>query len=127
MTKKQVLVVDDDKDIVAAIDTILKMEEYSVIHAYSGTESIHLAMECKPDVILLDYMLPDMSGRQIVKILRKKLHFTKLPIILISAVNDIQEIAKTIEVNACISKPFELEELVTCVAKQLSCNSHLHN
>lgn len=117
MEKARILVVDDDHDIVSAIDTILTMESYGVLCAFTGKDSIHQAKKNNPDLILLDYMLPDMNGKQIVEILRKDTTLHTIPIILISAAHNIEEIAKTMAIQACITKPFELENLLTLVEK----------
>lgn len=116
MQKSHILIVDDDKDIVSAIDTILQMEDYEVIKAYTGEDSIRQARKYKPDLILLDYMLPDMNGNKVVEILREK-EKCDVPIILISAAHNVKELAKKMAVNACITKPFALEDLLDSVAR----------
>lgn len=115
--QKKILVIDDDKDIVSAIETILTMEDYTVFVAYSGKESFRLLHQEHPNLILLDYMLPDLNGEQIVEAIRSDREFVDLPIILISAAHGLKNIGKRIAVQGCIEKPFDLEELLSIVYK----------
>lgn len=115
--KRKILIVDDDKDIVLAIETILSMEGYTVVHAYNGRDSFITADTEKPDLILLDFMLPDMTGKDIVEVLRKKDGFASTPIVLISAAHGLKEIANQIPIQGLIEKPFEIDHLMTTVEK----------
>ena len=123
MNKKKdessILIVDDDRDIVTAIETILSMENYKTAHAFSGKECLTYLEKNQPDLILLDYMLPDMTGKEIVAFIRGNETLSHVPIILISAAHGVKDIAQNLPIQAWIEKPFELEKLLQVVAKQL--------
>lgn len=114
-----ILVVDDDKDIVNAICTILSMENYHTQEAVTGKEALTIVENSKPDLILLDYMLPDMTGKDIVEKIRKDPQLKNLPIILISAAHGVQELGQNIAIDDWIEKPFELDLLLTKISKFL--------
>lgn len=115
--KTKILVVDDDKDIVLAIETILRMEGYDVIHAYTGEESLSLIKTEQPTLMLLDFMLPDMTGKEVIEIIRKDNTIDNFPIILISAAHSVKEMSQHIPIQGLIEKPFELDQLLSTVAK----------
>lgn len=113
---KTVLVVDDDKDIVKAVETILTMYGYNVVCAYTGKESLEVLKHNNPDLMLLDLMLPDLNGKQVADAVRKDLDSHKLPIVVISAAKEARETCKTMDVQDCLEKPFEMQELVATVS-----------
>jgi two-component system alkaline phosphatase synthesis response regulator PhoP len=119
---KKILIVDDDQDIVSAIETILRLEDYKTITAYTGEDSILRAKEEKPSLILLDYMLPDMTGRQVVEKIRKDQEVGEIPIILVSATHGLKQLCQGVPIQAIIEKPFDLEILTATVAKFTSSN-----
>lgn len=114
---KTILIVDDDRDIVHAIETILALENYQTHHAYSGKECLHSVRTHKPDLILLDYMLPDTTGKELIASLREIETISSLPIILISAGHGVEEIGKDLPIQGWIEKPFELQDLLDVIAK----------
>ena len=63
---KHILIIDDDIHINEMLDKVLKQEGYQVSHAYSGTEALLLLSNCRPDLILLDLMLPGLSGEEVL-------------------------------------------------------------
>lgn len=115
-----ILVVDDDQDIVNAIETILSIAGYQVIHAYNGSDCLELTKTTKPNLILLDLMLPDMHGSQIAQRLRERDDMRNVPIVVISAAREASDIAKNMNAQACIEKPFELQDLLTTVSHHLN-------
>jgi len=117
---RKILVVDDDIDIVSAIETILTLEGYTVISAYSGNDSFSLINSEKPDLLLLDYMLPDMTGADVVATLRNNSGTEDLPIVLISAAHGLRAICEKMPIQGWIEKPFELERLLTTVRQYTS-------
>ena len=66
MILKNILIIDDDLDIGNVLEEILKNEGYSVSRAYSGTEAIFVLSQSRPDLILLDLMLPGLSGEEVL-------------------------------------------------------------
>ena len=83
--KIKILVVDDDPDIVEIISYNLKKENYKVFSCYNGTDSIKIAEEEKPDLIILDVMMPGMDGIQVCEKLRSKNEFNNTIIMFLSA------------------------------------------
>ncbi len=114
---RDVLIVDDDKDIVDALTTILNMEGFSVRTAYNGADCLKEVRTNKPAIVLLDLMLPDISGKDVAKTLASELDSNAVPIIIISAAREAKETAKEVGAKACIEKPFDLQELINTVNK----------
>ncbi len=115
MTK--ILVVDDEEDIVDLISYNLTKEGFSTIKAYDGEAALRLVKLQKPDLLILDLMLPRLSGIDVCKTIRKNPDSANLPIIMVTAKGD--EIDKIIglEIGAddYITKPFSVKELVARV------------
>ena len=118
MSKNNVLVVDDDKEIVDAIEIYLKNEGINVIKAYDGIAALEALMENEVHLILLDIMMPKMDGlRTTFKIREEK----NIPIILISAKSEDTDKILGLNMGAddYITKPFNPLELVARVKSQL--------
>ena len=116
MTK--ILVVDDDKNLLEVIKYNLVNEGYAVIIAENGTQAVEKARQEKPDLIILDVMLPEIDGLEVCRILRKEM---SIPILMLSA--KIDEIDKVVglELGAddYIGKPFSVRELMARVRATL--------
>lgn len=112
---KTILVIDDDMHIGNLLEEALVGEGYSVARAYSGTEAQLLLSKTKPDLILLDLMLPGLSGEELLPQIRD------IPVIVVSAKADIADKVGLLLGGAAdyITKPFELSELLARVAVQL--------
>ena len=111
MKKNNVLVVDDDKEIVDAIEIYLKNEGINVIKAYDGLEALEVLMENNVQLILMDIMMPNMDGlRTTMKIRQEK----NIPIILISAKSEDTDKILGLNMGAddYITKPFNTLELI---------------
>jgi len=116
MDKRKILIVEDDSDINNLLSKILKKADYEVVQAFSGTEAhLQLNME-KPDLIMLDLMLPGMSGEALIDIVRREKNMN-MPIIVISAKTSLDSKVKTMAMGAddYITKPFEPEEVIVRV------------
>ena len=120
MTYK-ILIVDDEEDIVAALSIRLKALGYDVIPAYDGMEGLLKAREEKPDLILLDIMLPKLDGYKVCRILKFDEKFRHIPIIMITAKGDESNIKMGEEVgaDAYVPKPFNPEELMSKIEELL--------
>ena len=110
----KILVVDDEKPIVDIIVGYLKRESFSVITAYDGTSALQLAQKQEPDLIILDLMLPEISGWDICRTLRTK---SDVPIIMLTARDEVTDKIVGLELGAddYVTKPFEPKELVSRV------------
>ena len=111
---KKVLVVDDDPYILMSLEFLMKKNGYDVLVARNGIEALALVDKQKPDVILLDIMMPDVDGYEICKYIKKsdKLKHTK--VVLMSAKTKETDIQKGYDLGAAlyITKPFSTRDLV---------------
>ena len=88
MAKKTILVVDDEKDLLDLIEYNLKKEGFQVLKAENGEQGIEVAKANKPDLVLLDIMMPKMDGLEAVEIMRKDEDLKRIPIIFLTARSD---------------------------------------
>jgi CheY-like chemotaxis protein len=110
-----VLVVDDDPDILEALCEILAMEGYRVAQARHGAEALARVAAERPDLILLDLMMPVMDGAAFAEALRARHPGAGIPVLVISA-DASPERAVGLEASAFLAKPFDLEALLAQVA-----------
>lgn len=104
MSKIRVLIVDDEVDYLALMQERIESWEYDVITAEGGSEALAIIKEKKPDIVILDYLMPDMDGTSVLKAIRK---FDKdLPVIMFTAHPDVKNIkgAQELGVSAFIPK-----------------------
>ena len=116
MSNGRVLVVEDDKDLVHMLDYNLSKRGYHTITALNGLAACQLIEEEKPDLILLDIMLPGLNGWEICGIIRSHEHeqISEIPIIMLTALGSVEDKLKGIEMGAddYISKPFSVKEVL---------------
>jgi two-component system alkaline phosphatase synthesis response regulator PhoP len=114
MAGQRVLVVDDDVKTVELVKLYLNRDGYRVITAYDGTEALNLARESKPDLIVLDIMLPGTNGLEICRILRKE---SDVPIIMLTAMTTDRDKLTGLDIGAddYVTKPFSPRELAARV------------
>lgn len=112
---KTILIIDDDVYIGNMVEEALCLEGYEIIRAYSGTEALMVLEKVQPDLILLDLMLPGMSGEEILTKIKN------LPVIITSAKTGITDKVNLLMAGASdyVTKPFDLEELKARIAVQL--------
>jgi CheY-like chemotaxis protein len=115
MTHPLVLVVDDDPDILDAICDILEAEEYRVSRARHGVEALERVGDERPDVILLDLMMPVMDGVTFASALRQRPAVSDVPILVISADGNPQR-AASVGARGYLAKPFDIDALLAHVA-----------
>src|ERR1044072_8170563 len=111
---KTIMVVDDEKRLVSLVESYLTQEGYRVVSAYNGREALTVAHREKPDLIVLDVMMPEMDGYEFM---RKHRSDNNTPIILLTARVDDEEKVIGLEIGAddYITKPFRPRELVARV------------
>ena len=114
MPAKKILVVDDEKKIVDIVKAYLEKENYQVIVAYDGRAALDMAKSQVPDLIVLDLMLPEVSGWDVCKTLRKN---SDVPIIMLTARDEVPDKIVGLELGAddYVTKPFSASELVSRV------------
>ena len=118
---KRILVIDDFPDNVFLLQDRLEREGYEVIKAYNGEMGIQKAIEEKPDLILLDVMMPDISGFDVCKKLSTTDGTNLIPIILLTALTEVEDIKTGLQAGAFdyIKKPFNKTELIARISSAL--------
>lgn len=109
---KKILIIEDERDMVTGLQFNLEARDYSVIAAFDGESGYHKALEEKPDLLILDLMLPKLNGYEVCKLLKKEV--PDLPIIMLTAKSQEAEIVTGLELGAddYITKPFSVLELL---------------
>ncbi len=113
--KKNILIIDDDVDIGNAVEEMLKREGYSVSRAYSGTEALLMLKAKRPDLVLLDLMLPGLNGEEVLPKIKG------IPVIVVSARASVDDKVQLLLGGAVdyVTKPFHQKELLARIAVQL--------
>jgi DNA-binding response OmpR family regulator len=121
MNKAKILVADDIKQNVKLLRVILTSSDYDVIEAYDGEEALEKAKTENPDLILLDIMMPKLTGYEVCRKLRADTMTKNIPIVMITALHEMDDRIKGIEAGAddFISKPFNKAELLARVKSLL--------
>jgi DNA-binding response OmpR family regulator len=119
MASQPILIVDDDPAILDLIAQLLADEGYSILTANGGHAAVDLATKYMPKLILLDLMMPEMNGWQVVDALKSTAQTRGIPILLLSARRDMTSTARELGVAEYRAKPFDLEELLTSVERIL--------
>jgi excisionase family DNA binding protein len=123
--KKKVLIVDDDSEIVELIaDVLIRDGRFEIKSAASGYDAGMLTQSFKPDLILLDYMLPDVNGNVVCKTIKSKPEFENIKIIIVSGVIKRDEVDDLLRMGAedFIQKPFNIVELTDKISRTLNIN-----
>jgi putative two-component system response regulator len=118
--QKTIMIVDDTEiNIDILVDTL--QQDYELIVAINGLEALELIEEQKPDLILLDIMMPEMDGYEVLKKLKENPNLEYIPVILLSAITDSNSINKGFSLGAVdyVTKPFEIIEVKARVKAQL--------
>ncbi len=115
MTAPVIAIVDDDVYIGDMLEELLRREGYGVLRAYSGTEALMLLEDRRPDLILLDLMLPGLNGEEVLP------HLTGIPVIVLSARAAVEDKVDLLQGGAAdyLTKPFDTRELLARIAVQL--------
>ena len=112
---KTIAIIEDDQTIGDLLEEVLQKEGYQVERAYSGTEAVYLLSQQRPDLALLDLMLPGLSGEEVLP------HLEGMPVIVVSAKVGVDDKVKLLLGGAAdyLTKPFELPELLARIQVQL--------
>jgi len=119
---KRVLVVDDDRVIQQLLEVNLELEGYEVVGTASdGREALDKIAKLKPDLVILDIMMPKMDGMAVCRHLKADPETAKIPVILLSARAQDMDIRDGLDIgaNAYLTKPFDPVELIDVVARLL--------
>jgi CheY-like chemotaxis protein len=114
---KRVLVVDDEPMIRQLVADFLVDAGYLTQTAANGSEALRVMKQLKPDAIVLDLMMPTLDATGFVELLRLNPHYSRVPIVVMTAAYNAAEEAARLGAQACVSKPFEMEDLVDKVGQ----------
>jgi DNA-binding response OmpR family regulator len=120
--KKKILLVDDEVDIVTVIRLRLESSGYEVIVARDGKEALNTARSVRPDLIILDLMLPGMDGFHVARMLKYDAHYKDIPIIMLTAKagEESRKTGAQVGADAYMNKPFEAEKLLSKIRELLT-------
>ena len=111
----RVLIVDDDPSIRDVMGDFLELLGCAVQTAVNGQEALDQVVGRAPHLVLLDYMMPVMNGREFGLELRRRPEYGALPVVLMSAAADADQVCEDIGARACLRKPFDMDELADIV------------
>jgi len=115
---KTILICEDDQHLQELIRVVIG-EDFRFVEAYDGDEAVELALKHRPDLVILDFMLPKRSGSDVLTAIRKELPPEETHVIVVSAWPDADQAAVAAGADAFLPKPFEPEHLEAIVAKVL--------
>jgi len=116
----QILVVEDDPSIRGLVSEVLRDDGYEVSEACNGAEALYAVRERRPDLIVLDLMMPVMDGWAFVEECRREPGCDDVPILVTSASHDLTRTAERLRsfgVRTCLAKPFDVEGLLALVER----------
>ena len=119
MKKNQsILVVDDDREILRMLNRILELEGYNVATAANGRAAVTLLDEYQPDLVILDIIMPELDGFQVLDLIRQR---SDVPIIMLTAKREVTTLRDALVIGAddYIRKPFRTRELVARIKAKL--------
>lgn len=121
MGKRKILVIDDEADLLTLVKARLDKAGFETLIASGGREGIEDALRFKPDMILLDIMMPDINGFQVLKELKLKEETKDIPVVAFTALAEEDNIRRAKNLGAVdyVVKPFEFDHLLTTVRRYL--------
>lgn len=119
---KKILLTDDEPNIVKVVSVRLKAAGYEVVAAYDGEEAMQQVKAEKPDLILLDLMLPKIDGYKVCQMLKADPHYQHIPVILFSAKAQVtdKEMGREYGADGYIAKPFQPQQLLETIRNLLA-------
>lgn len=120
--KKTILAVDDENDVLLILKSSLQSEGFNVLTAASGPEALTAMETTTPDLVVLDLMMPEMTGFEVLSRMREKPQLSAVPVIILTGASDKEKIREAINVGVSyyIVKPFEFHDLVSKVRLAIS-------
>ncbi|MFN2291678.1 MAG: response regulator [Anaerolineae bacterium] len=120
MERETILVVDDNKEIVSALSDVLQSRGYKVLYAYNGRQGLRMALEEKPDLILLDWNLPQLSGFQVLRALRERGNKAPVVLMTIYGSESVAVQAFRLGIRDYIPKPFRVPDTLAAIERALA-------
>ena len=116
---KKAIIVEDHPDIADLLEIILGIDEYQVVKIHSSTGALSVIRAENPDVVLLDIMMPDVSGLEVLRFMRREPELQKTPVVIVSAKTLPADIRTGFEAGATayLTKPIDMEKLRETVAQ----------
>ncbi|KXH81194.1 response regulator [Chryseobacterium kwangjuense] len=119
MSTKKILIFDDDTTILEVITIIFEENGYQVEISETSHDILEKVADFQPDVILMDNWIPKIGGVEATKLLKSHEEFKSIPVIYVTANNDIVRLAQEAQADDFVAKPFNLDDLEDKVAKYL--------
>ncbi|MBL8061942.1 MAG: response regulator [Anaerolineales bacterium] len=121
-TQKTVMIIEDEPDAAELFAEMMRVNGYRVIKMFSSAPAIPIISQEKPDVILLDVMMPDISGLEVLRFIRREPELASIPVIIVSAKSMPSDIKNGIEAGASmyLTKPVGFQDLKQAVRKVLN-------
>ena len=116
----RILLVEDDRDTREILSWVLGHDGFEVAEASNGERALELMRECPPDLVLLDFAMPVLDGRDVIEAMRKDLSLRKVPVVTISASPQALQMAA----SAHVAKPFAMADLLGAIRRALHCQAN---
>lgn len=122
---KKILIADDEENLRLLVRTTLEDPDYCIIEAADGTEALRLIREEKPDIILLDWMMPGMTGIEVLQAVKAEAALAATPVVMLTAKAQAADRERGLQLGASeyLFKPFSPLELLTVVERILQSSS----
>ena len=122
MGKPHVLIVEDEPHIVLSLEFLLRREGYDTVSAADGAEGLDLVRRLRPDVVLLDVMMPERNGYEVCRAIKSDPALRSIPVIMLSAKGQEVEVLKGMELGASayVTKPFGNAEILEAIRAVLA-------
>lgn len=118
---KRIMVADDDPSILDSIGMVLRDENFHVDTVTNGSNIMEKAVDQRPDLILLDVRMSGVDGGDLCRALKSRAETRNIPVILISATDNLSRIAHAAGADSYMAKPFDIYELLSLVDKYVNC------
>ncbi len=117
--KPRILLVDDQESVLKLLDAILKVRNYDVMYASNGLDAVEIAMSVKPNLVLLDVMMPGMDGFKVCQTLKANEPTKDIPVVFLTARGDDadREMGERVGASGFVKKPFRSAELLNIIAE----------
>ncbi len=120
-TKVTILLADDEEDIKIVVRMFLESSGYEVVTAYDGLDAVEKIRDCKPDLILMDIMMPVMDGIEVTRQIKERDETKDIPVVMLTAAAQSTMVERAMQAGAAdyLSKPFEPEHMLEIIKKHL--------
>jgi CheY-like chemotaxis protein len=120
-TQRTIIIVEDEPDTAEMFAEMMRLAGYNVLKSYGGTSAIALISEKKPDAVVLDVMMPDLSGMEVMKFMRRDPRLADIPVVVVSAKSLPSDIKSGLDAGASVylTKPVAFQDLNEAVSKAM--------